>query len=84
MPVKNHKESLKTMEGTFLVFETTHLTMKAESILKEAGIPVRLFPKPRKVISECGLIIKILAESLDTAKTLLKDQRIEIKAELQL
>ena len=72
------------MEGTFLVFETTHLTMKAESTLKESDIPVRLFPKPRKIISECGLIMKVLDSDLGTAKSLLKEKGIEIKAELQL
>jgi len=84
MPVKEGRESLKTMEGTFLVFETTHLTMKAESVLKEAGIPVRLFPKPRKVISECGLIIKVLDVDLDAAKNLLEGKGVRIKSELHL
>lgn len=84
MPVKNSRESLKTMEGTFLVFETTHLTMKAESILKDAGIPVRLFPKPRKVISECGLIIKVLKADLDAAKGLLEGRGVKIKSEICL
>jgi len=84
MPVKEGRESLKTMEGTFLVFETTHLTMKAESVLKEAGIPVRLFPKPRKVISECGLIIKVFNGDLDAAKNLLEGKGVRIKSELHL
>ncbi len=84
MPVKNSRESLKTMNGTFLVFETTHLTMKAESILKDSGIPVRLFPKPRKVISECGLIIKVLDGNLDAAKSFLEEKGLKIKSELYL
>jgi hypothetical protein len=84
MPVKDNRESLKTMEGTFLVFETTHLTMKAESILKDAGIPVRLFPKPRKVISECGLIVKVLDRDLDAAKGLLEGRGVKIKSKIYL
>jgi len=84
MSLKDSRESLNTMEGTFLLFETTHLTMKAESILKEAGIPLRLFPKPRKVISECGLIIKVLDGNLDAAKNLLKQKGLRIKSEIYL
>ena len=84
MPGKDNRESLKTMEGTFLVFETTHLTMKAESILKDAGIPVRLFPKPRKVISECGLIVKVLDRDLGAAKGFLEDRGVKIKSEIYL
>lgn len=78
------RDSLKKLEGSFLVFETTHLTMKAESVLKEAGIDIRLFPKPRKVISECGLIIKVLDRDIEAAKALLLEKGIEIKSELHL
>lgn len=77
--VKISAFSLKDPQGTFLVFETTHLTMKAEKILKAEGIPFRLFPKPRSVISECGIIVKVLEENLARASQVCKDKGLTIK-----
>lgn len=70
---------LKDPKGTFLVFETTHLTMKAEKILKAEGIPFRLFPKPRSVISECGIIVKVLEEDLARASQVCKGEGLTMK-----
>ena len=53
-------DSFKKTGGILLVFETTHLTMKAESLFKSAGISHKLFPNPRKATNECGLVIKVL------------------------
>ena len=70
---------LREPQGTFLVFETTHLTMKAEKILKDEGVPFRLFPKPRSVISECGIIVKVLEEDLARIKGLCEKEGLKFK-----
>jgi len=72
-------DALKELKGSFLVFATTHLTMKAEEILKNAGIPLRLFPKPRKVISECGLVIKVLNVDLERAAKACSEKGVEVE-----
>ncbi len=78
-PPSTAREMLREPRGRFLVFETTHLTMKAEKILKEADIPHRLFPKPKSVISECGLVIKVLEEDLERAVEICKGRGVAAK-----
>jgi len=77
-------DSLKKPGGTLLVFETTHLTMKAESLLKSAGISHRLFPNPRKALRECGLVIKVLKQDLKRAVKTCKKGNVAIKSVLEL
>ena len=58
--------------------------MKAESILKAEGIPLRLFPKPRSIISECGLIVKVLDKDLERVSDLCRQNGLKIKEVLEL
>ena len=76
------REELKKRTGSFLVFETTHLTMKAEALFNDNNIPNRLFPKPRKIISECGLIVKVL--HLEKAKEICNNKDLQIKEVIRL
>ena len=75
-------EEIRRFCGHFFVLETTNETMKAEAILKDAGIACRLFPKPRHIITECGLIIKVLDSELEAAKVHLVSCGINIKEEI--
>jgi len=72
------REKLRKREGTFLVFETTHLTMKVESLFNNNGIANRLFPKAKGVVSKCGLMVKILESDLEKAKGLCEKEGIII------
>ncbi|MDW7712474.1 MAG: DUF3343 domain-containing protein [Deferrisomatales bacterium] len=38
-----------------LIFHSIHRVMKAEKVLKNAGLDVRLMPVPRQLSSDCGL-----------------------------
>lgn len=38
-----------------LIFHSIHRVMKAEKVLKKAGLDVRLMPVPRQLSSDCGL-----------------------------
>ncbi len=77
-------DSLKKIGGNLLVFETTHLTMKAESLLKSAGISHKLFPNPRKSTNECGLVIKVLKKDMNKAVETCKQSDVTIKSILNL
>ncbi len=50
------------------VFPTTHLTLKAEKALKDAGVGHRTVMKPRKISSDCGLAIRLDPSDVDRAK----------------
>ena len=72
------RESLRKREGNFLVFETTHLTMKVENLLNKNNIGNRLFPKVKGIVSKCGLMVKILDSDLERAKALCEKEGIVI------
>lgn len=78
------REALKKRTGSFLVFETTHLTMKAEAIFNNNNIPNRLFPKPKKIISECGLVVKVLEPDIERARELCRNKGLVIKEVIEV
>jgi hypothetical protein len=49
-------------EGDFVaVFNSVHRVMKAEKLLKTAGLKVLLIPAPRSITSDCGLALRFAA-----------------------
>jgi len=48
--------------------------MKAEKILKGAGVSILLIPAPRQISSDCGLALRYTLEDADQVKDLLLDQ----------
>lgn len=55
-----------------LGFGSAHKALKAESILKEAGISFRLLPAPGNLASHCELVIRVDAEGLGQAFDILE------------
>ena len=54
-------------------FHSTHSVLKAEKILKGAGLEmVRLVPVPSQVSSDCGVTVRFLAVDLEKARELLQ------------
>ncbi|TES90270.1 MAG: DUF3343 domain-containing protein [Candidatus Cloacimonadota bacterium] len=62
-----------------ITFASVHFVMKAERVLKENGIEVRLIPTPRKISSDCGMTIEVKKEDLDTIKELLKNREYRLE-----
>ena len=49
-------------------FHSTHSVIKAEKLLKDAGLEaVRLVPVPSQVSSDCGVTVRFLRGDLDRA-----------------
>jgi len=44
------------------IFHSIHRVMKAEKLLKQAGLNVLLIPVPRQLTSDCGLAIRFSPE----------------------
>ncbi|MCX5812070.1 MAG: DUF3343 domain-containing protein [Proteobacteria bacterium] len=47
------------------LFDSVSHAMKAEKILKKAGIPHKLIPVPRSISSDCGVCLRFLPEQKD-------------------
>ena len=61
--------------GAFAIatFHSTHLVLKAEKMLKEAGVEsVRLVPVPSQVSSDCGVTVRFRAVDAGRAGELLR------------
>ena len=67
-----------------ITFASVHFVMKAEKMLKEKAIKVRLVPTPRKISSDCGMAIEVNSTDINIIKELLKDgeNRVESIHEL--
>ena len=61
--------------GAFAIatFHSTHMVLKAEKLLKEAGVDgVRLVPVPSQVSSDCGVSVRFAAAEVARAADLLR------------
>lgn len=60
-------------EFAIATFHSTHSVLKAEKILKEAGLQgVRLVPVPSQVSSDCGVTVRFSAADLQRAAAQLR------------
>ena len=60
--------------GAFAIatFHSTHMVLKAEKLLKAAGLAgVRLVPVPSQVSSDCGVTVRFAAADVSRAAELL-------------
>lgn len=48
------------------VFNSAHRVMKAEDILKKAGLAILLIPAPRALSTDCGLAIRYSSDLYDS------------------
>lgn len=49
------RKRAKTERDGVLIFHSIHRVMRAEKVLKQSGLDVRLMPVPRQLSSDCGL-----------------------------
>lgn len=55
-----------------LAFGSAHKALKAESVLKEAGLSFRLLPAPKALAAYCDLVISIKDDMLASIEALKK------------
>ncbi len=60
------------------VFHTTSAAIKAEKVLKEAGIDVRPIPVPRQFSADCGIAIRFNFDQLTDVEAILRDAGVEV------
>ena len=59
-------------DGVF-IFHSIHRVMKAEKVLKAAGLDVRLMPVPRQLSSDCGLSLAFFLRDREAAEQALDE-----------
>lgn len=61
--------------GVILTFSTGH-AIRAERVLKKAGMEVKLIPVPRHLSSDCGTSVRIRQEDRESAARVLSEQGV--------
>ncbi len=64
------------MVGVFL-FHTTSAAFRAEKLLKDAGLAVKLVPTPRQFSSDCGIALQLDWSETERAQSLLAGVALE-------
>lgn len=62
------------MRDGVLIFHSIHKVMKAEKILKDNGVEVKLMPVPRSLSSDCGLSLEFPLSVNEKVKGFLEEQ----------
>ncbi len=56
----------------YLTFGSTYGALRAEALLREAGLPCTIVPKPREVRGACGLAVRLELADGDAAQAALE------------
>lgn len=64
-------QSIKYL-GAF--FQSVSHVLQAEQVLKEAGVPHKIIPIPRKISTDCGICIRFLPEYREFLENTLADK----------
>jgi uncharacterized SAM-binding protein YcdF (DUF218 family) len=67
------------MYTVILVPSTSH-ALRAEKILRAAGIECKLIPVPRHLSSDCGVCVRIPRAARDAACAALQQARLEVES----
>lgn len=63
-----------------MTFGSAHRALKAEEILKEAGLPFRLLPAPKALEPFCDLVLRVDGETLAGAAGLLEEHGVKLRS----
>ena len=64
--------------AVILVYSTSH-ALRAEKLLRKAGIRCKLIPVPRHLSSDCGVCIRIARDDREGALAALQRAALEIE-----
>ncbi len=60
-------------------FGSTHHVLKAEKLLLEAGLDVRMVPMPREVSSDCGVALEFAYELTPEVRDTVREAGLDVK-----
>lgn len=72
------------MSRVYLLFRSTHETLKAEAVVQAAGLPCRVVQKPAAIRMDCGLALRVGASAREEAIAALRRAGIEPRGVFEL
>lgn len=65
------------MRRAVFLFHTTTSAIRAEKVLKKAGLEAKLVPTPRELSSDCGVALQIESAQAEEGARLLSGAKVE-------
>lgn len=62
-----------------MAFDSTQQALRAEMLLEYADIEIDIRPTPKEITAGCAISIEFPATSLETVRTIIETEQIEIK-----
>ena len=69
---------MTTVKFCHITFFGTYMVLKAERLIKQAGISVDTVAAPRHISTECGICIKLASADRERALAVLAEADMEI------
>ncbi len=69
---------MKTESFSVILVHATSHALRAEKVIKQAGISCRLIPVPRQLSSDCGVCLRVKQADREHAVHFLEDIHVEI------
>jgi hypothetical protein len=66
------------VEYSVVLFHSTAHAIRAEKVLSQAGIPIKMIPTPRQLSSDCGMALRFAREESPRVAATLADNRVPI------
>ena len=63
--------------GVALFHSTAH-AIRAETVLEEADVPIKLIPTPRQLSSDCGIAVRFDCVDRTRVTAILEEKRVPI------
>lgn len=76
MDLKNKKRMKEKRDAVILLHATSH-ALRAEKLIRKAGISCRLIPVPRHLSSDCGVCVRLEQSNRKKAINILEEANIE-------
>lgn len=67
-----------------ILFDSTRFAIRAEKVLKEAGIKIKVIPTPRKYSSNCGVSIAFNETDQEKVASTLNEKAVPFKGPYDL
>jgi len=65
-------------EYSVVLFHSTAHAIRAEKVLQQAGLPIKLIPTPRQISSDCGMALRFTRADTESVAVTLKENRVPI------
>jgi hypothetical protein len=62
------------------VFDSIHYVLAAERVFRERGVSCDLVPTPRRISSDCGMVIEFRESDLDCVRRILAEPQVKARA----